>query len=189
MIRMTPAAMNSSAVARSGSRRLAAFAVAFLLVLLENGPRGHFFGALAISSFFLGRLEDVLVLALLFGSDAAYMFAARQNCPPDGCSLSGTRPRPTLLSPHGGEGPRAWVSRPGSCLLGSTAWPALCSPSPSSPRCQASGLPPRGPRCPRRWRRPAPGCPACSGSSGGGAAHRSRPCAGAEGRAGSERAD
>src|SRR5207247_780551 len=78
--------------ARSGSRRLAAFAVPFLLVLLENGPRGHFLGALAISSFFLGRLEDVLVLALLFGSDAAYMFPARQNCPPDGCSLSGMSP-------------------------------------------------------------------------------------------------
>src|SRR5947207_10814154 len=90
---MTPAAMNSSAVARSGSRRLVAFAVPFLLVLLENGPRGHFLGALAISSFFLGRLEDVLVLALLLGSDAAYMFPARQNCPPGEWSLTGTRLR------------------------------------------------------------------------------------------------
>src|SRR5205809_7674681 len=81
MIRSTPAAMNSRAVARSGSRLLAAFAVPFLSVLLENSPRSHFLGAVAISSLFLGRLDDVLVLALLFGLDAAYMFPARQHCP------------------------------------------------------------------------------------------------------------
>ncbi len=71
MMRSTPAVMNSRAVARSGSSRLAAFAVPFLSVLLENGARSHFFGALAISPFFLGRLDDVLVLALLFETDAA----------------------------------------------------------------------------------------------------------------------
>src|SRR2546430_15404809 len=140
MIRRSPAAMNSRAVARSGSRRLAAFAVPFLRVLLENGPRSHFFGALAISSFFLGRLDDVLVLALLFGPDTAYMLPARQNCPPEGWSLTGTptrapvpgaagrareelhrRPLPT--SPCGGEG----LSRtPGSFPLGSPGWPVWC---------------------------------------------------------------
>jgi len=63
--------MNSRAVARSGSSRLAALAVPLLCVLLEYGPRSDFLGALAISPFFLRRLDDVLVLALLFGPDAA----------------------------------------------------------------------------------------------------------------------
>src|SRR5437764_11457847 len=104
MIRRSPAAMNSRAVARSGSRRLAAFAVPFLRVLLENGPRSHFFGALAISSFFLGRLDDVLVLALLFGPDTAYMLPARQNCPPEGWSLTGTPPRRPVPGPRAARG-------------------------------------------------------------------------------------
>jgi len=73
--------MNSRAVARSGSRLLAAFAVPFLSVLLENSPRSHFLGALAISSFFLGRLDDVLVLALLFGPTPRTCFLPGKTAP------------------------------------------------------------------------------------------------------------
>src|SRR5262249_31326770 len=45
--------------------------VAFLLVVLHDGPRGHFLRAVAVAAGLLGRLLDVLVFALLFVAHAA----------------------------------------------------------------------------------------------------------------------
>src|SRR3954447_9853547 len=47
-----------------------ALLVMLLLVVLHHGARGHLLGAAAVAARLLGRLLDVLVLALLPGADA-----------------------------------------------------------------------------------------------------------------------
>ena len=49
-------------------RLLVALLMAFLFVLLHDGSRCNFLGALPVTSRFLGTLFDVFVLSLLFGT-------------------------------------------------------------------------------------------------------------------------
>jgi len=60
--------------------------MAVLFVLLHNGPRGHFLGALAIATGRLSTLLDVFVLALLFRTDTTHMLFSRHTLLlPQGC--------------------------------------------------------------------------------------------------------
>src|SRR6266705_4890059 len=56
--------------------------VAFLFVLLQHGPRRHFFGPLAIASRPLRILLDMLVLSLFFRSDSTKMLLSWHGSAP-----------------------------------------------------------------------------------------------------------
>jgi hypothetical protein len=62
-----------------GALRLSTLAVALFAVVFEDCSGGDFLGALDIASFFSGRLENVLVLSLLFRADARDVLTLRHS--------------------------------------------------------------------------------------------------------------
>src|SRR5919199_2148238 len=61
---------------RTHRPRLLPLLVACLLVVLHHCSRGHFLGPLAVAARLLGRLFDVLVLALLLGASASNVLSS-----------------------------------------------------------------------------------------------------------------
>src|ERR1700716_438770 len=63
-------------------RGLSTLGVALVAVLLHDRPRGHLFLAALVPALLLRRVHDVLVLALLLGTDPAKMLLLRHDVHP-----------------------------------------------------------------------------------------------------------
>src|SRR3954470_7440610 len=137
----------------------------FLLVVLHHGARGHLLGAAAVAARFLGRLLDVLVLALLLVADSLQVL--RLVLLGHGvCLRIGSSSPPPGAAGRRFHGPCAGTAAPapageavneGMPAPGTTPAAPVQSRSGTFVTARARSPAPRPPRArPARPRRPAP---------------------------------